>query len=99
MRHHCGRKHEKPLTPETFREDVISWAGWSVFLFVVNWWTSPDFWWAFFPFFGWGMGIVVKAARLAGRQKGQDWEDLTNDIPVFPEKREEKPRWKSSDLV
>jgi hypothetical protein len=97
MRHHCGKRHEKPLTPETFREDVISWAGTSIFLFAINWWTSPGFWWAFFPFFGWGIGIAMKAARLASRDRDYDWKN-SDESPV-EEKKAEKASWKPRDLV
>lgn len=37
-----------------------------LFLFFINWMTSPDFWWAFFPLFGWGIGLMIHAVTIFG---------------------------------
>ena len=49
----------------------------TLFLFTINYLTSPDFWWFLFPTLGWGIGIVVQYIALFGisTPSGEDWED------------------------
>ena len=48
-----------------------------IFFFTINYLTSPEFWWAFFPTLGWGMGIVGHFINVFGipSLKGDDWEE------------------------
>ncbi|PSV01349.1 2TM domain-containing protein [Photobacterium leiognathi] len=45
-------------------------------LFVINYFTSPDYWWAVWPALGWGIGIVSHAlsAFEVVNVFGPDWE-------------------------
>ena len=36
-------------------------------LLVVNWLTSPNFWWVVFPFVGWGIGVVAHGVAVFSR--------------------------------
>ena len=36
-------------------------------LFVVNWVNTPQVWWAMWPFFGWGVGVVAHGLAVFGR--------------------------------
>lgn len=45
-------------------------------LFVINYFTSPDYWWAVWPALGWGIGIVSHALSAFEILNifGPDWE-------------------------
>lgn len=43
------------------------------FLFFINWRTAPEYWWAFWPMFGWGIGLASHALQTFGI--GKNWED------------------------
>ena len=45
-------------------------------LVVVNWLTSPDYWWVIWPALGWGFGIALRGVTLftPWRILGDDWE-------------------------
>lgn len=45
-------------------------------LFAINAYTSPDYWWAFWPMLGWGLGLLTHAARIFGNKSlwGANWE-------------------------
>ncbi len=45
-------------------------------LFVINAVTSPNYWWAFWPMLGWGIGIAMHGLKVFGRDwpLGPDWE-------------------------
>ncbi len=45
-------------------------------LFVINYFTGPDYWWAVWPALGWGIGIVSHAlsAFEVVNVFGPDWE-------------------------
>lgn len=49
----------------------------SLFLFVVNYLTSPEFWWFLFPTMGWLIGIVSHYISVFGISgvSGDDWEE------------------------
>ena len=36
----------------------------NAFLFLLNWFTAPDYWWAMWPLMGWGIGLVLHAASI-----------------------------------
>jgi hypothetical protein len=49
----------------------------TLFLFTINFLTSPNFWWFLFPTLGWGIGIVshyIAVFGIAG-PSGEDWEE------------------------
>ncbi len=49
------------------------------FLFLINLFTSPAYWWFFWPMFGWGIGIASHYFGVFGlpgsRALSQDWEE------------------------
>lgn len=49
----------------------------SLFLFVVNYLTGPEFWWFLFPTMGWFIGIVSHYISVFGISgvSGDDWEE------------------------
>jgi hypothetical protein len=38
----------------------------NVALFVVNWVTTPEVWWALWPFLGWGVGVLAHGLAVFG---------------------------------
>lgn len=59
-----------------FFANLFSWVFTSIFLFVINILTSPDFLWAFFPFVGWGIGIAFQGFDVFGYPgMGSNWEE------------------------
>jgi hypothetical protein len=48
-----------------------------VFLFTINFLTSPKFWWFLFPTLGWGIGIVAHYIGVFGISDPsvEDWEN------------------------
>ncbi|MFK7773046.1 MAG: 2TM domain-containing protein [Saprospiraceae bacterium] len=49
----------------------------ALFLFTINFLTSPRFWWFLFPTLGWGIGIVAHYLGVFGLSgpSGEDWEE------------------------
>jgi len=47
-----------------------------LFLFTVNYLTSPGFWWFLFPALGWGFGVIAHYITIFGISgtSGKDWE-------------------------
>jgi hypothetical protein len=43
------------------------------FLIFINYRTSWDHQWFWYPLFGWGLGIVIQAFKIFGY--GKDWEE------------------------
>jgi serine/threonine-protein kinase len=62
------RKKEEQHSPagqlRGFRRHLTSWVGTSLFLFGINYMTGHDFWWAFFPAAGMGLGVAMNFGRL-----------------------------------
>lgn len=56
-----------------FYSGLISFCIFIPFIFFINWQTSPRYWWAFWPLFGWGIAIIISAVKLFGI--GKDWEE------------------------
>ncbi len=42
-------------------------------LFIMNWRDDHTYWWAFWPMFGWGVGLAIQAVQTFGI--GKDWEE------------------------
>jgi len=49
----------------------------NLFIFIVNWITSPEHWWFFWPLFGWGIGLAIHAFAVfyEGGLMGKQWEE------------------------
>lgn len=56
-----------------FYGNLISYCIFIPFLFFINWRTSPNYWWAFWPMLGWGIGVVSHAIHIFWI--GRDWEE------------------------
>ena len=39
-------------------------------LFVINYRTSPDYYWFLWPLLGWGIAVVIHAMKVFGNQEG-----------------------------
>lgn len=76
---------------KAFYGNLISYALVIPFLFFINWRTSPNYWWAFWPMFGWGIGIVAHALKTFGI--GREWEE--KQIRKYMEMEEsQNKKWK-----
>lgn len=74
-----------------FYGNLISYCVFIPFLFFINWRTSPDYYWAFWPMFGWGIGVVAHGLQVFGI--GQDWEE--KQIRKYMKREEENiQKWK-----
>jgi len=74
-----------------FYGNLISYCIFIPFLFIINWRTSPQYYWAFWPMLGWGIGVVAHAFQVFGI--GKDWEE--RQIQKYLEKEEkEANKWK-----
>ena len=74
-----------------FYGNLISYCIFIPFLFFINWKTSPGYYWAFWPMFGWGIGVISHGIKTFGI--GTDWEE--RQIKKYMEKEEENARkWK-----
>lgn len=47
-----------------FYRDLLVFAVVMVFLFGVNWLTSPHYWWVVWVFLGWGLSFAIRAIQL-----------------------------------
>lgn len=56
-----------------FYGNLISYCVVIPFLIFVNYYTSWEFQWFWFPLFGWGIGLIIKAFSVFGY--GTDWEE------------------------
>ena len=72
-----------------FYGNLISYCIFIPFLFLINWKTSPNYYWAFWPMFGWGIGVIAHGIQVFGI--GRDWEE--KHIKKFMQKEESK-EWK-----
>lgn len=74
-----------------FYGNLISYCIFIPFLFFINWKTSPGYYWAFWPMFGWGIGVIALAFKVFGI--GKDWEE--SQIRKYLEKEEKDAnKWK-----
>lgn len=74
-----------------FYGNLISYCIFIPFLFLINWKTSPGYYWAFWPMFGWGIGVAIHALKTFGI--GKDWEE--RQIKKYLEKEEKDTnKWK-----
>lgn len=68
-----------------FYGNLISFCIFIPFLFFINWRTAPEYWWAFWPLLGWGIGVIFHAIQTFGI--GREWEE--KQIRKYMEKEEE----------
>ena len=74
-----------------FYGNLISYCIFIPFLFLINWKTSPEYWWAFWPMLGWGIGVVAHGLQVFGI--GRDWEE--RQIRKYMKHEEESQnKWK-----
>jgi len=57
-----------------FYGNFTSWAIMSVFWFILNMTTGPDFHWWIFPTLGWGIGVAFHYVETFGLFKSKEWE-------------------------
>lgn len=86
-----ARKHVEEL--KEFYYNLISYCFVIPFLVFVNYWTSWDFQWFWFPMFGWGIGLVFHAYKVFVNDGvlGRSWEQ--RKIEQFMREEEENDRW------
>ena len=75
---------------KSFYSSLISYCVIIPFLIFINLKYSSDFQWFWFPAFGWGFGLIMKAFRIYGY--GKNWED--RKIQQILKKQENKQNWK-----
>lgn len=71
-----------------FYGNLISYCIFIPFLFLINWKTSPNYWWAFWPMFGWGIGVISHGIKTFGISS--DWEE--RQIRKYMQKEEENAK-------
>lgn len=93
-RHKEARKRVKKI--KGFYSHLASYIIMGLFFIGLNLFTSPDFFWAFFPIAGWGIGIAFHAIDVFGFPGiGRDWEQrqLEKEMNRLQEAEDAK-RWK-----
>jgi sensor histidine kinase YesM len=86
-----ARKHVEKL--KDFYYNLLSYCLVIPFLAFINWKTSWQFQWFWFPMFGWGIGLAFHAMRVffeSGRF-GRNWEE--RKIREFMEQEERHQNW------
>ena len=70
------------------------------FLFLINWLTSPNFWWAFFPLGGWGLGLIMHYVTQFGffGLNSPDWEKRALEKEMDRLIKEEDPDFLENSL-
>lgn len=60
-----------------FYHKLIAYGVLVLFLFAINFLTSPDYWWAIWPTLAMGIDLALRAARLLSWKLfwNKDWED------------------------
>lgn len=74
-----------------FYGNLISYCVFVPFLFFINYRTSPNYWWAFWPMLGWGIGVISHGIKVFGISS--NWEE--KQIRKYMQKEEEESKkWK-----
>lgn len=76
---------------KAFYGNLISYCIFIPFLFYINWRTSPNYWWAFWPLLGWGIGVISHAIKTFGI--GQEWEDQ-QIRKIMKKEQENDKKWR-----
>ena len=90
MSEHTIRNYARKKVKEKkeFYSNFYSWISVSIFLFIINGLTSPQFIWAFFPFIGWGIGVFFHGLSVFSPRFNGDWEEkeITKEIKRLKER-------------
>lgn len=86
-----ARKHVEEL--KKFYGSLISYFFFIPFFIFINYWTSWDFKWFWFPIIGWGIGLIIHAFKIFVNDGsfGRNWEK--RKIEQFMKEEEEHKRW------
>lgn len=86
-----ARNHVEEL--KGFYYSLVSYIFVIPFLAFINYKTSWNFQWFWFPMFGWGLGLAIQAFRVFVSDKafGRNWEK--RKIEEFMKQEEEDARW------
>lgn len=85
-----ARKYVREL--REFYSHVATFVVINIVLNIINWLTSPGYWWAKWPLLGWGIGLIMHGFSLFGLDYffGKDWEERKIDEIV-----KKKQDWKN----
>jgi len=76
-----------------FYKHLTSYVIISLFLFALNMFTSPHYWWSGFPLLGWGMGLAFHYVDVLGIPVfgilNREWEDRQLETELRNMKQEE----------
>lgn len=86
-----ARSHVEEL--KKFYGSLISYFFFIPFFIFINYWTSWDFKWFWFPIAGWGIGLVIHAIKVFFNDGsfGRNWEK--RKIEQFMKEEEDRKRW------
>jgi hypothetical protein len=86
-----ARNHVEEL--KKFYGSLISYFFFIPFFIFINYWTSWDFKWFWFPIIGWGIGLIVHALKVFVNDGsfGRNWEK--RKIEQFMKEEENRKRW------
>jgi hypothetical protein len=86
-----ARSHVEEL--KKFYGSLISYFFFIPFFILINYWTSWDFKWFWFPIIGWGIGLVIHALKVFVNDGslGRNWEK--RKIEQFMKEEEDRKRW------
>ena len=86
-----ARGHVEEL--KKFYGSLISYFFFIPFFIFINYWTSWDFKWFWFPIAGWGIGLVIHAIKVFFNDGsfGRNWEK--RKIEQFMREEEDRKRW------
>jgi hypothetical protein len=86
-----ARGHVEEL--KKFYGSLISYFFFIPFFILINYWTSWDFKWFWFPIIGWGIGLVIHALKVFVNDGslGRNWEK--RKIEQFMKEEEDRKRW------
>ncbi len=86
---------EKVEERKRFYTNLISYAGFIIFLAFINYWSNKwSYPWFLWAAFGWGIGVVVQGVKIFGFNSffGKDWEE--RKIKEFMNEDKKSERWK-----
>ena len=77
-----------------FYSHLVSYVSVSIFLFFINYFTSPAYWWFVFPVGGWGIGVVAHYFSVFGFMgiNSSDWEqqEMAKEMDRLRQKENEE---------
>lgn len=86
-----ARNHVKEL--KDFYSSLITYFFFIPFFIFINYWTSWDFKWFWFPIIGWGIGLIIHGLKVFVNDGsfGRNWEK--RKIEQFMKEEENRKRW------